>query len=93
MIRLANGFLYTGIAEDVERRLKEHREGGRKAAKYLRGKGPLTLVFQQTMGTRSQALKAEAAVKKLPRREKENIIRGITPLAPPPAGANTPHEG
>jgi len=86
MIRLANGSLYTGIAENVERRFAEHREGGRKAAKTLRGKGPLTLAFQQAVGTRSEALKAEAAVKKLPKREKENIVTGAAPL-PRPGGA------
>jgi len=89
MIRLANGFLYTGIAEDVERRFKEHREGGRKAAKYLRGKGPLTLAFQQKIGTRSQALKAEAAVKKLPKKEKERIVQGVIPLPAPSPGNET----
>ena len=80
MIRLANGSLYTGIAENVERRFEEHRESGRKAAKALRGKGPLALVYRRAVGTRSEALKAEAAVKKLTKREKENIVRGIAPL-------------
>ncbi len=74
MIRLANGSLYTGIAENVGRRFEEHREGGRKAAKALRGKGPLALVYRQAVGTRSEALKAEAAVKKLTKQEKENIV-------------------
>jgi len=80
MIRLANGSLYTGIAENVERRFEEHREGGRKAAKALRGKGPLALVYRQAVGTRSEALKAEAAVKKLTKQEKENIVLGIATL-------------
>ena len=32
------GNLYTGITQDVQRRFKEHQEGGAKAAKYLKGK-------------------------------------------------------
>ena len=52
----------------------EHQEGGKKAAKYLRGKGPLKLVFQQEIGSRSSALKAECALKKLPKQQKEGLI-------------------
>ncbi len=77
LIRVKNGSLYTGIAMDVERRFSEHVAGGKKGAKYLRGRGPLKLVFRQQMGSRSQALKAEAAVKKMPKTEKENLVRGV----------------
>lgn len=75
LIRVKNGGLYTGIATDVERRLSEHAAGGKKGAKYLRGRGPLQLVFRQKIGSRSQALKAEAAVKKMPKAQKEKLIR------------------
>jgi putative endonuclease len=74
IIRTQNGALYTGITQDVERRYAEHSDGGRKAAKYLRGRGPLKLVFQQKIGTRSEALKAEAAVKKMSKPEKEGMV-------------------
>jgi putative endonuclease len=74
MIRTKNGELYTGITQDVERRFTEHVAGGKKGAKYLRGRGPLQLVFQQKIGTRSQASKAEAAVKKMPKVEKEGMV-------------------
>jgi len=77
LIRVKGGSLYTGIATDVERRFSEHVAGGRKGAKYLRGRGPLQLVFRQKIGSRSQALKAEAAVKKMPKTEKENLVRGV----------------
>ena len=52
------GNLYTGITQDVQIRFKEHQEGGAKAAKYLKGKKPLKLVFHKKIGSRSQALKA-----------------------------------
>jgi len=76
MIRVKDGSLYTGIATDVERRFAEHVEGGKKGSKYLRGRGPLKLVYRQKVGTRSQASKAEAQVKKLSKPQKEQLVRG-----------------
>lgn len=73
LIRCRHGSLYTGITTDVARRFAEHESG--KGAKFLRGKAPLTLVFQQAIGSRSAALMAEAAIKKLSRAEKEHIIQ------------------
>ena len=75
MVRTNQGHLYTGITQDVARRFLEHQEGGKKAAKYLRGKGPLKLVFQQEIGNRSSALKAEISLKKLPKMEKEYLTK------------------
>ena len=69
------GNLYTGITQDVQRRVKEHQEGGAKAAKYLKGKKPLELVFYKKIGSRSQALKAEAKIKKWPKEKKESLIK------------------
>jgi len=60
---------------DVERRLQEHQAGPR-GAKYLRGKGPLTLEFKETVGDRSSASSAEYLVKKLDRESKEELIAG-----------------
>ena len=74
MIRTKNGALYTGITQDVERRFAEHVAGGKKGAKYLRGRGPLNLVFRQKIGSRSEALKAEAAVKNMSKGEKEEMV-------------------
>jgi len=73
LIRCHNGNLYTGISTDVARRFSEHQAG--KGAKYLRGKGPLQLVYQRKIGSHSEALKAEISVKKLPRQAKENMLR------------------
>ncbi len=74
LIRTREGFLYTGITQDVKRRFKEHQEGGTKSAKFLRGKGPLKLVFHKKIGSRSQALKNEAAIKKWPKKKKESLV-------------------
>jgi len=72
MIRCKGDMLYTGITTDVSRRFSEHQAG--KGAKFLRGKSPLELVYQQEVGTRSEALKLEINIKKLSKAEKEALI-------------------
>ena len=72
IVRCRDGSLYTGITTEVERRLEEHQEN--RGAKYLRGRGPLTLVFKHTAATKGQALKVERHIKSLSRREKEQLI-------------------
>ena len=69
LVRCRDGSLYTGIATDVERRLREHQTSTR-GAKFLRGKGPLTLVYQREIGDRSTATRVELAIKQLPKQEK-----------------------
>lgn len=84
IVRCADGSLYTGIATDVERRIQEH-ESGTRGAKYLRGKGPLQLEFEQRVGDRSDASLFEYHVKKLDRSGKEDLISGqasLTDLVP-----------
>jgi putative endonuclease len=74
LVECADGSLYTGISTDVSRRFLEH-ETGRKGAKYLRGKGPLKLVYSQSIGDRSLAQRVEAKIRRLPRERKENLDR------------------
>ena len=73
ILRCGDGTLYTGITTDVERRLEQHRTG--KGAKYTRGRGPLELVYQETCLDHSQALKREAAIKRMSRQKKEILIK------------------
>lgn len=75
IIRCADQSLYTGIAVDVARRLREH-QAGLRGAKYLRGKGPLQLVFEQAVGDRSTASSAEHRVKRLDKAAKEALVAG-----------------
>ncbi|WAL79124.1 GIY-YIG nuclease family protein [Shewanella sp. DAU305] len=74
LVRCANGHLYTGVTTDVARRFSEHQSGGIKSAKYLRGKGPLTLMYQEQVGCQGDALRREIAVKKLSRSQKLALI-------------------
>ena len=80
MLRCADGSLYTGIATDVSRRLQEHQSSPR-GSKYLRGRGPLTLEFQQAVGDRGDASKVEYLLKNLAKVEKEEIVSGRKSLA------------
>jgi len=45
-----------------------------QGANYLRGKGPLRLVFKKAVGRRGLALRMEGRIKRLPRRQKEELI-------------------
>lgn len=74
LVRCRDGSLYTGIATDVSRRIAEHKDGA-KGAKYLRGKGPLTLVYQQEIGDRSLASKIESRIKRLSSAEKSDVTK------------------
>lgn len=74
ILRCGDGSLYTGITDDVDRRLAAHRAG--KGAKYTRGRGPLELVHKEEYPDKGSALKREYAVKQLHRKEKEQLIKG-----------------
>ena len=72
ILECGDGTLYTGITDDLERRLQAHRAG--KGAKYTRGRGPLTLRYLESAPDKSTALKRELELKRLRRQEKMAII-------------------
>ena len=73
MVRCADASLYTGIAKDVDRRCKQHNAGN--ASRYTRSRLPVVAVYQEAHASRSLALKREAAIKALSRRQKLSLIR------------------
>ena len=73
ILRCRDNTLYTGITTDVEKRLEAHRSG--KGAKYTRGRAPLELVYRESCGSHSDALKREAEIKKLSRQAKELLVK------------------
>ena len=81
MIRCCDSSLYTGIATDVARRFNEHAAQGKKCARYLRGKAPLELVFVAEAGTRSEASRLEALLKRASKAHKERVASGQKSLA------------
>lgn len=74
ILRCGDGTLYVGISPDVEARLERHQSG--EGAKYTRGRGELTLVYRERVGSKSAATKREMAVKKLSRQGKLALIEG-----------------
>lgn len=74
MVRCADGSLYTGIARDVERRVREHNTNNVLAANYTRSRRPVMLVYSETAATRSAAGKREYQIKQLSRQEKEALL-------------------
>jgi predicted GIY-YIG superfamily endonuclease len=72
ILRCGDGSLYTGIAKDVQARVKQHSEG--RGATYTRTRLPVTLLYQQEGLTHSEALMREAQIKAMPRTKKEEIV-------------------
>lgn len=72
LIRCSRGSLYTGITTDVTRRLKEHASG--RGAKYLRGRGPLALVYSAAASDHAAALREERRIKRLTKAAKEQLV-------------------
>ena len=75
LIRCRDNSLYTGISTDVARRFVQHQGKGNAGSKSLKGRGPLSLVFQKHLGTKSLALKVERRVKKMTKERKEKLIK------------------
>ncbi len=73
LLECADGTLYTGISNDLPRRLGQHARG--VASKYTRARLPVRLRYAEKHPTRSSALRSEAAIKRLPRARKLCLCR------------------
>ncbi len=82
LLRCRDGSLYTGITNDLPKRLKVHAAG--KASRYTRSRLPVTLAYTEPQRSHSEALKREAAIKKLSRPQKDVLI------APAPTRTRAP---
>ena len=74
MLRCKDGTFYTGITNDLDRRLKKHNAG--KGARYTRARRPVKIIYRETLKSRTQALVRECAVKAFSRKTKEALIFG-----------------
>lgn len=72
ILKCSDDTLYTGITNDLERRLKAHEEG--RGAKYTRGRGPFDLIYQEKYSDRSEATRREYQIKALSHIEKLGLI-------------------
>ncbi len=68
-----DGSLYTGITTDVARRFTAHQAGS--ASRYTRARGARKMVYVEEAGTKSDALRREAAIKRLSRAQKIALYR------------------
>lgn len=73
ILRCADDTYYTGITNDLPRRLGAHNNG--TGAKYTRGRAPVILCHMERKRTKGNALKRELAIKKMTRAEKERLIK------------------
>lgn len=72
ILKCADGTLYCGWTNDLEKRLKAHNDG--KGAKYTRSRLPVTLVYYEEFDSSVEAQKREYRIKKLTRQEKLKLI-------------------
>ena len=72
ILQCQDGTYYTGYTTDLEKRIATHKNG--KGAKYVRGKGPLKLVYAKEYRYKRNALKEEARIKTLSRDKKNEMI-------------------
>ena len=72
MLECSDNSIYTGITNNLEERLKRHQSGN--GAKYLRGRLPIKIVYKESFINRSEATKREIYIKKMSKKEKQNLI-------------------
>jgi predicted GIY-YIG superfamily endonuclease len=72
MLRCADGSLYTGITNDLARRVAAHRAG--RGGAYTRSRRPVRVVYAESRRDRGAALRREAAIKHLSRSAKLALV-------------------
>ena len=74
IIQCRDQTLYTGITNNLTKRLEMHESG--QAAKYTKGRGPFKLVYQEFFANRSISTKRESEIKKFKKEDKNKLIEG-----------------
>ncbi len=72
LLECADGTLYCGYTNDLERRVRTHNEG--KGAKYTRSRLPVKVVYYETFQDKSEAMRREAQIKQMTREQKRALI-------------------
>ncbi|MAH04730.1 MAG: endonuclease [Alphaproteobacteria bacterium] len=73
IVECADNSLYTGITNDLDRRIEQHNSG--TGAKYTRNRAPVQLVYSEAVESRADALSREYKIKQLPRIKKIKLIK------------------
>ncbi len=76
ILKCSDGSLYTGITNNIENRVKAHQNG--KGAKYTKGRGPFTIIYQERYISRSTASKREIEIKNLNHQEKLKLKSNLS---------------
>lgn len=76
ILRTSLNTLYIGQTNNLEKRLKEHKEG--KGAKYMRFVSSFKLIYSEEYKTRSEAMKREYELKSWSKTKKESLIESCT---------------
>ena len=72
LLKCADGTLYCGWSNDLEKRIKTHNEG--KGAKYTRSRLPVMLAYSEKFETQIEAQKREYEIKQMTRQQKLKLI-------------------
>lgn len=75
LLQCADDTFYCGWTNHLEKRIQAHNEG--KGAKYTKGRRPVILAYYEEFRTKEEAMRREAAIKKLSRREKMELIENF----------------
>lgn len=70
--------IYTGYTSNLTRRIDQHKNN--KGARYTMGEKDIKLLYTESFNNRSDAMKREIAIKKLSRKEKEELVKGYSSL-------------
>ena len=79
IVEYSDKTLYTGWTNNIEKRIREHNAGN-NGARYTRGRRPVKLVYLKSCSTLSDALKTEAQIKRLPKKEKAALMEHVACL-------------
>ena len=79
IVKCSDNTLYTGIAKDIDRRIKEHN-GSTKGSKYTKSRQPVRLLYRENHPNRSIASKREYQIKQMRREEKLLLIKNASLL-------------
>lgn len=74
ILRCADGTLYTGWTNDLQRRLRAHNAG--RGGKYTRVRRPVELAYYEQFSSKEEAMSREWHIKRLTREQKQELIDG-----------------
>lgn len=74
ILKCRDGTYYTGWTNNLDQRIKTHNQG--KGAKYTRARRPVELAYYEIFSTKEEAMRREAQIKRMARKEKEKLVMG-----------------